>query len=213
VFSPFPYYYVPEGMAKPACCPYTGGAKAFPGNGPDVASGGPGGGTCYGPNGYKPDDGTRWALTRAGWWLGLNGHLPQHLARMQPHPRVLSWRTVQGAQPEHEWRVPVMLTNIDENGEAFLVSALDRVWTGSDWRVPDEIGALQSSVSSIATGVLLADSEEERNRRFIDTAIGLLSLGHWVDADFLAAAGWLSEKMMLRVVEAAFREPAELAGV
>jgi len=211
--NPYPLIYCPQGVARPACCPSVGGTGLLDGKGADVASGGKGGGVCYGGP-YR--DGA-WQRTPAGWYVLLDGHKPQHLGRAQSHPRILRWQAVPGHLPETYWRVPVVLAPLvaekDGAAAACYVSALERVWYGDGWKAPTDLEDLHRSLLAIAEGVPLADTAAERDHKVTALAIELLELGQWVDGDLLAAAGWLTEALVERVILAACGAEPEAAGV
>jgi hypothetical protein len=147
--QPYPSIYCPPGQAPPACCPHLGGMQlAVPG--PDGLMG-----MLYGAGGFEVGD---WRKTAAGWWVRLCGHLPQHLARLQAHPRVPRWAVVEGAEEDHWWRVPILLSH---QGKTFG-SALDRLWDGGQWAPPADLEPLQRQVLAIVGHVPLADTPEER---------------------------------------------------
>jgi hypothetical protein len=128
--QPYPSFYCPPGQSPPACCPHIGGLQlAVPG--PDEQLG-----MVYGAGGYETGD---WRRSAAGWWVRLAGHLPQHLARMQAHPRLPRWAVVEGADADHWWRVPILLA---QQGETYG-SALDRLWDGHQWAPPADLERAQ----------------------------------------------------------------------
>lgn len=192
----YPAIYCPAGVERPACSRGAGAAiiEVLPGKGPDQ---GEKGGVCYG-GGFHP--GLKWTKTSAGWWLGLSGHRPQDTARLQPNPSVQSWRTIEGVQPDHQWRVPVLLAF--DPATASYLSALDRVWKGGDdWATPDELTALQETLLAITRREPLHDDPRERHAAMLRLGIGLLAVGHHVDSDLLTAAGWLTERMIVEATQ------------
>lgn len=211
--TPYPLIYCPAGVARPAAvCASPHQVGTLAGKGPDAhldADGKPidRGGTCHGGT-LQP--GLRWLKTPAGWWLGLHPqHQPQHLRRVALHPRIMRWTWVEGAEPGHRWQVPVILTTNDA-GDTVL--ALDRVWRGEadGWQAGDDLTAIAERCLAVANGVALADSEDERNAAIRTLAIDLLTLGHWANGDLLAATGWFSELVMVRIVQASIdRVPGE----
>jgi hypothetical protein len=212
--NPYPLIYCPKGVKRPECCPWLAGMGLLSGKGPDVAEGGEGGGFCF-PGPYR--DGP-WLKTGAGWYVLLDGHKPQHLGRTQPHPRIVKWQAVPGHLPETLWRIPVMIAPMVKpeghpDKAACYMSALDRVWSPAGWSAPVELEPIQRQLLALAEGVPLHDSAEERDRMIAMLAIDLMSLGQWVDADLIAAAGWLTDAVVIRVVEAACGIESEVAGV
>ncbi len=206
--TPYPLIYTPPGIDKPACCPHPGCAKIMPGRGPDCTVGLEPArqvdGCCWG--GILTDSPSLvWLKVKAGWWLGLEGHQPQHLSRLRTHPSIRRWRTIEGATPEHHWRIPVLLEVTGDGKDTWYVSALDGHWNGVDFVDPPEFEELQTRLLSIAHKRDVHADLAERNRLILDLVLRLLAIGHWVDdaGDLVAAAKWLSESMMQRVVLAA----------
>jgi hypothetical protein len=189
--TPYPIWYTPAGVAKPACCPHAGGLPVIV-PGPDGATGG----TLWGANALPAGD---WRRAAPGWWVLADGHLPQHLARLDGHPRIPRWAVVEGTEVDHFWRVPILLEKVDSTWR----SSLDRVWTGDGFAPPKDLEPISRQVLAITSGVPLHHDIEERNRLCAVLAVDLLALGQWVDGDLLAALGWLSEDMMERVILAA----------
>lgn len=208
--NPWPRIYCPPGVARPACCPPGIAAVAVhPSHAPDVAHlpedaraevAGRTWGLCYGGD---PIPGQRWARTDAGWWAAVDGFTPQDVLRLERHPRVLRWRQVQGAHLDHWWSVPVILAPAGAAGQGY-VSALDRLVGPAGARIAGEdLAPLQETLLAIVNGVELGQTEAQRNDALEQLAIGLLAIGHWVDAPLLYAAGWLSESVLVRIVVAA----------
>lgn len=205
MLTPYPLVYTPKGTPKPASCAHPAPMAVYDGRGADavVAQDGTrsgGGGLCWG----APFDETLpWVKTRAGWWTVLDGHLPQNTRRLVTHPRILRWIAITGAQPDHVWRVPVLLTpSVDIAGTTWQ-SACDRLYNQDGWRDADDLAALQQPLLAIAQNVRQHQDEKANNAALTEIAISLLSLGHWIDADLLEAAGWLSETMIFRILVAA----------
>ncbi len=191
--NPYPLMFCPPGIDKPACCPHMGQVRVKSDAGPEGA-----GGICWG-GGYDAQAGT-WTKTAAGWWLNLNGQQPQHLTRMQTHPRILRWRSIPGALEGHWWQIPVLLTHVLHGEDKTYVSALDRIWSGTEWAAPSELKPIQERVLAVVNGIPLDMDLEVRNAAVRKLAVSILQIGQWVDQDFLSAAGWLSERMMLNAV-------------
>ncbi len=196
--TPYPAIYCPAGMPAPACCPHAGAMQTMLGKGADADDGtGPGAGMCYG----MPYASEGWQRTAAGWYLRLNeAHVPQHLVKLQPDPRIVRWRSVAGAKYGHWWQVPVILCQADDDPTRGYISALDRLWMGSEWGLPPDLQCLQVPLLAIVGGQLLDLDPEQRNTRMRNLAIELLKVGNWIDEDFLAVTGWFSEAMMLRII-------------
>jgi len=203
MLTPLPLIYCPAGIKRPACWPMVAPIATLAGHGPDatrtIASDGTevvtgGGGTMFG--GPYAEGSTGWRLTRGGWWVCLLNHKPQDCIRLQRHPRVRAWATVAGVRPDHQWQVPVLL---DRSG-GVVASALDGVWDGESWNAGD-LAVLQSQLLALINGV---DQSDEANlpAEVLRMTIAGLAVGHHVDADLLAAAGWLSESMQFAVLHA-----------
>lgn len=192
ILTPYPAFYTPPGTERPRCCPHAGAL--------DLIKPGPDGqlGKLWGAS-MLPEAGD-WRQSAAGWWVLANaGHLPQHLARMDGHPRIPRWAIVEGAEADHWWRVPIL---IEKQGPAYG-SALDRLWDGKGFGPPADLEPLQRQVLTITEGIPLAETAEARDIACGVLAAQLLELGQWVDGDLLACLGWLSEDMMRRVILAA----------
>ncbi len=215
--TPYPLIFTPPGIEKPACCPHPGFVNIVPGRGPDCTVGNEPaqatGGRCWG--GIISDSPElTWLKVKAGWWLGLEGHLPQHLGRLRPHPSIRRWRIIEGAAPEHHWRIPVLIEVAGDGKDTWYVSALDGHWNGETFIDPPEFEKLQNRLLAIAYKQDLHVDQVERNRLVLDLALRLLAMGHWLDdaGDVVAAAKWLPESMMSRVILAALDfEPKEPA--
>lgn len=204
MLTPYPLIYTPKGMLKPACCAHPAPVGLYDGHGADavIAPDGTrsgGGGLCWG----GPFDPTlNWVKTRAGWWVVLDGHLPQHTRRVVTHPRILRWTAVTGAQSDHVWRVPVLITPVVEAAGTVWQSACDRLYSRDGWRDADDLADLQQPLLALAQQVRQHDSEQANNAALTDLAIALLGLGHWIDADLLETGHWLSEMMVHRILVA-----------
>jgi hypothetical protein len=208
-------YYCPKGIARPAHRDdFVGeGAELLPGIGPDTVPphGGTGEGRVWGGL-YVPGE-PGWVKTDAGWFVNLGTSLPQHLQRIHVHPRITRWTIVHGAQAEHRWRVPVLLTiepSEDPDQPPTWVSALERVYRGADgWIEPGDLIDLQNRLHDVAQGVALRGRLDEEWQAITDLAIDLLALGQRISRHELAASAaspagaWLSERMLLRTIVAA----------
>ncbi len=204
-------------IARPTVCPQSAAPAGCVRNiGPDVADGGPGGGTVWGGI-YRP--GT-WRKAASGYYVLMEGHQPQHVARLQVHPRITRWLAVPGADPEHYWRVPVLLAPLRKSptGGQVYVSALDRVFNGTTYAAPADLNAIQQRLFCLAEGVPLADTADKRDGACCALAIDLLQLGQEGDAEFFGLMGWITEQVVQRVLIAACGvtdevEPPEVSDV
>lgn len=193
--TPYPLMFCPEGVEKPACCPHLGQVRVL--KGPEGLPG-----ICWG-GAYEEKAGT-WSKTPAGWFICLNGHQPQHLVKMDTHPRILRWRCIPGALEDQWWRIPVLLASVDvgtgEGAHSVLVSALDRLWTGTEWAAPADLRPIQEQLLAAVTGIPLDQDLEKRNAAVRSLVVDILKIAQWVDADLLAQTQWLSERLMGNVL-------------
>lgn len=153
-----------------------------------------GGGATY----HGPWSDGHWIASPAGWSVLLTDHLPQHLVRATPHPRVLRTVAIPGALRNHLWLVPVLLRPVGETDDARLFEpALDRVWRGADWHDPEDLTAVVQAALDAASEAPGTDPAALPR-----LAAAALALTHHVDLDLLALLGWLTEATMARVVRA-----------
>lgn len=198
-------YYCPPGVDRPAHrADLVGGVSLVAGAGPDVASGGPGGGMVIGGL-YEPAEGG-WSQTAAGWWLHMGDTVPQHLARAEGHPRIVRWTTVDGAQADHRWRVPVLVAP-SETDDGTYVSTLERALGAAGWQAPADLAPIQARLLDQVHGLARGGDFAVELERVTDLVIELLTLGHHVSRHELIAAGWLTERVLLRVLIAAAAVP------
>lgn len=207
--SPYPLYYCPPGVARPAHCPHIHIHGAVPEAAPDGAAG-----TVFGGPAL-PADRERWVQHPAGWWLLPGAHRPQDLVRLETSPRIQRWYLVQGALPSHWWRVPVLLTPADPkdpgNPDKGSVSALDRIRHRGGWSAPEALRSAQERLLAVTLGYELAGTLEERNAAVVALAVDLLGLGHHVTEFELDTYGWLTESLVDRVLIAAAERTDALA--
>lgn len=201
-----PRIYLPPGVEAPAHTPHLDRIGLVDGAGPDQA----GGQILGGP--WHPGESGDWHRMPGGWWVHQPPWLlPQHLVRLDPDRSVVRWRQVVGAEDGHWWRVPVLLTPEDPAApERGLVTALDRRITPDGLQVAPMLMACQRRLLAIALGVPLAcledpqaDSVDADNHHLIALVGDLLATGQHVHVDEMAAFGWLTESLLIRVVEAA----------
>lgn len=202
-------YYCPPGIARPEHRDdLVGGAGLVLGAGPDVEGGGPGGGTVYGGVYEAREPG--WVLTAAGWWVHLGDVVPQHLARLDVHPRITRWTIVDGAHAQHRWRVPVLLTpNEKDPGavDASYGSALERVLAASGWADPADLAALQARLLDQVYGLARGADLRAELDNITDLVVKLFELGHRVTRHELVVGGWLTERVLVRTLIAAADVP------
>jgi hypothetical protein len=196
--SPYPLIYCPrvdgKDVAKPACCAHVVAFRAKAGCGPDGS-----GGLIYGD--ALPDPVVYpWIKTPAGWWIYHADLLPQHLQRIDRHPRIQRWAWIDGVIDGHRWLIPQLLMR-DGNGDLLLT--IDRQLTAQGWQVGDDLRPLIESLMAIEAGVPLRVDQDERNAVILDLVMQILGLGSWVDRDLLIALGWFTEDLAIRVLRVA----------
>ncbi len=196
--DPFPSYYCPDGVAKPAHCPHASTMRPLPGMSPDGGTG-----LVYATH-YDAESKPRWLKTSGGWWILLDGKRPQDLLRLSCSQRILRWHVIAGAEAGHVWRVPVLLTLSDpDDKDSGYVTAVDRIFSGGEWIASPEITSMQERLLAIAQHIALDDDLAKRNAAVTALTIELLQVGHLVASCEIEAARWLSELMQLRVIFAA----------
>lgn len=159
------------------------------------------GGTCYGGP-LEPGE-LGWHQHADGHWFDLRGASPLQMIRLDPHPRLIEWRTVAGADPSHIWRVPVLVSPTFDEAEPDRVtgfkSSLDRVWNGQDWTLSQPLVDLRQRLlwtfQEIAGDRVNLDSADA-----VDMALSLLDQGQAFDRSEIIAAGWVTEVLVVRVL-------------
>ena len=210
--TPFPLFYTPQGVTKPACCPHLGAVDVIDQTGPDAVrqadgtiTGGDG--RVWG-GGLKPGQQLPWLKSPAGWYICPLGLVPQSLRRVTTHPRILRWRRVPGIHPDHRWLVPVLITS-DEDGDPVL--AIDRVLASSDWQAGDEFASLIERLLAVRQGTLGHEDPALRNAESTALGLELLALGQFLDRDLAVTMQWISERVLVDVLRAALDwEPVNL---
>lgn len=192
--SPYPLIYTPPGVARPACTPHRAAFAAKTGHGPDQA-----GGTCWGDGLPDPVLGT-WHRSPASWWVYEDGTLPQHLQRIDRHPRIQRWAWIDGAIDGHRWLIPQFLTR---DGNRDLLLTVDRQLTADGWQVGEDLRPLIEALMAIEAGVPLRTTQDERNAAIIDLVMKIMALGSWSDRDLVIALGWFTEALAIRVLRVA----------
>lgn len=198
--SNLPRWYVPKDGERPPHVPIIMAQRLVDQVGPDPV----GGGTVYGGPYTVGEPG--WA--KAGdWWINLRDVEPQTLAKLNTHPRVLRWTPVAGSMTGHWWNVPVLLTpTTDGDGKPVLYrSALDQHWNGEEWTDPTDLVGLQERLREVALNV--AGGQVSDDRALVGLVSDLLMLGHLIHPRELAASGWLTRSLLLRVLIAAADVP------
>ncbi len=200
-----PRYYVPQGVEAPKHILFPGPMELYAGHGPDVADGGCGGGRLYGAQEFV-DGEPGWSKTEAGWYLCMSdGCCPQHLIRLDTHPRIVRWKHVDGVVKGHAWRVPVLLQpdrvpEIPGREPDTYVSALDSVWTKEGWKDPDDLATIQRLLLEVALNIGKAEDFDTSERELVQVVAAVLGLGHHVSVHELERSGWLSKALLLRVL-------------
>lgn len=201
-----PRYYVPKGIQAPTHISFPGPMELYDGHGPDVPGGGCGGGRLYGVQDFI-DGEPGWTKTDEGWWMNLGGCLPQHLIRLDTHPRIVRWKTIIGADEHHWWRVPVLLQPDTEGlgrEPEMYVSALDSSWKiGRGWSDPDDLAAIQRTLLDIALCIGESQSFDAAEEELVAVVSDVLALGHHVSMVELSEASWLTKRLLLRTLFAA----------
>lgn len=204
--STYPTIYCPDGMAKPPCCAHAAPMRVLAGKGPDNH---PKGGNLWG----SPVAQGQWKKTVAGWWILEEGHFPQHLARVETHPRIIRWMAVRGAEVGHWWRVPVFLVPAGQPDQHLWCTALDRIFDGAGYSIPQDFQGIQEKLLYFASGTLFGgDTPEERDLACVLLAAEILAIGQWVDPALLASKAWLTERVASDVITAALGVDPEESG-
>lgn len=192
-----PSWYVPRGEGgkagqRPASCPFEDVTHTIPpGQGPDGL-----GGNVYGSH-WHPSRGG-WAQTSAGYWIRYVNALPQDMGRLHPHRALRDLREVRGYIDSHRWLVPVLIRQRGDGGA--YQSALDQVWTDKGWTDDEEMRGLQTRLRAVALGI----AKRQDYAGLPELGAEILSLTHsGATLPELAAAGWMSQSFLLRVLLAA----------
>jgi hypothetical protein len=162
-----------------------------PDQGPGRVRGGP----------YQPTCQPGWQRLPSGRWLHAHCLTPSAFLRLDPDPALIHHETVSGAHPGHIWSIPVLLHGSEEAG---WKSALDRTWRGRDaWAVSPLLADLQTDLLRVAAGVPIATDPDLNAQALIHLATRVLGLVYHLTDDELAALGWISESLVLRIIVAA----------
>ncbi len=191
-------WYCPPGMAKPTHCPWPDGIamNLAPAAGPEGVA--PGGRIWGGPM-LAGEPG--WHVHAQGWAFNLDGADPAHLLRLDPHPRIIDWRDVKGANPDQNWRVPVIFAPVrDDRGNVVqFISALERTWDGKQWDDPADLNSLRRRLHATALGIGLERFNLE-DPQVVTMALDILRQGHDFDAAEIIAAGWVTQILVIRTL-------------
>lgn len=189
-------WYCPPGVPKPPHAIIPGELQCLPEAGPPGA---PPGGRCYGAPVEPGEEG--WQRHPAGHWFNFAGASPAILIRLQTDPRILEWVEVAGSDPTHLWRVPKLVEPVlGDDGEILLFkSALDNVWTPAGWSLPPAMQDLQRRLLGLCHGIgtdkIRLDAPEA-----VGMALDVLGQGHEFDVYEVAAAGWVTEVLVIRAL-------------
>jgi hypothetical protein len=207
-----PSWYFPPGINRTEACAALFPAHTnhmMPGHGPDVDTdkGAPGGGVVYGGGYVKGQKG--WQLTDDGYWINWTKSEPQHFTRMDTHPRVLRWDTIEGSHPGHEWLIPILLTCAKtKRGKFVFGSALEAVLGRSGWGDCEDLSDLQMRMFKVAHGLrpITPASTDE----LVTLVYDIICLGHQgMTLNDLKAVGWISARFLIRVLLTAAGFPQE----
>lgn len=137
---------------------------------------------------------------RAGsYWVLMSGQKPQDLLRLTAHPRVKNRRWVDGAHEGQRWSIPVLLRHLGPKSHR---SNVDGVWNGEEWDAGD-LTPLVAQLVTFANEVPMGADDAAIDRAFLDLAVALMAVDHWIDLPLLGLNRWLSQATMERVVFAA----------
>ncbi len=187
----YPAFYTPPGVDRPGHCPHIAPNQLAPGQGPDGLGGKTWGGI------YVPAAKDQWKQTAGGWWINFTNKRPANLMRSVTLPG----RTVSGAEPEHLWVVPQIL-NRDLTcaiPQRFAILADGSYGWADEPKYADLISTMRA--------IRLGDVKDDKTQ--IGVALTLLAINYHVTANELAAAGWLTDEMLFRVIVAAAGGEAE----
>ncbi len=194
--APYPCYYVPAGVTKPAHCPWLAPAQLDAAASPDGTDG-----FYWGGAPYDPRERELWHKTLDGWWLNIAGRDPGHLARLTliPGPVLV------GTNEMHMWMVPQLLR---WHPEAALVSAIPEVLRvskdgGYAWAPPEHLAPIMDRLRAmlllgVSDTIPIISDDDAR-----DLAISVLALNYHVSIHELAIAEWLNTDFVRRIIEAA----------
>lgn len=194
-----PLVYCPEGVAPPAWLADPVVPMAVTAGPSDT-----GPGKAYG-GALDPSAPGDWRHAKAGWWVRLCGHRPQHFQRSLPHPRIREWRAISG-DPGDTWLVPVILKPTDAGVYAI---ATDQRWGDDGWGEPAELSELIRRLLAIQSAAPLGLSPEEEEALIATTAAMGLGLGMHLDLHLLAVTGWLTDTLAARIIQAMAGLPVE----
>jgi len=202
-----PSWYCPPGIRKPpAYVRFQEGIQPLmPGKGPDVDADpkAKGGGIVFGGGCYV-DKQPGWVKTEAGYWVRFQGALPQHLTRIDLHPRVVSWVIIDGAYPGHEWLIPVLARPLFKKGSDVahcFQSALERIWSGGKFKDPQDLAGIQDRLIHVAQGLQIEGRGFDPMFRLV---LDLIKLGHHsMDETEFNANEWITQRFAIRVFAAA----------
>jgi hypothetical protein len=207
-----PSWYFPPKINRPEVCAALFPAITMscpPGVGPDVDADkkAHGGGSVYGGGYVKGQPG--WKLTDDGYWINWAKSEPQHFTRMDQHPRVLKWDTVEGSLPGHEWLCPILLTcTKTKRGQLVFGTALEPVLGRKGWADCEDLADMQARMFKVAHGLrpITPASTDE----LVNLVFDILSLGHHgMTLNDLKAVGWISARFLFRVLLTAAGFPQE----
>lgn len=191
-----PRYYVPRDAEKPGHLPGSMPIiELYMGQGPDAQpeDEATGGGRVYGGP-YIPGE-PGWKPTPQGWWVNVDGVLPQACRRLV----TVAGPVIEGVQPDHKWQIPHLL-NFYEDGSC--ESALDPVLGYDGWDVPEAYKGITERLRT-AIDRSCDVQTEEHVKAYTAIAIELLAVNHYVCEAELITGGWLSYGLVSKILKAA----------
>ena len=204
-----PRWYLPQGVDCPDHIPTTMRTlttRLLDGVGPDAVDGAFGGGTVIGGEYQRGEIG--WTKTLGGWWINFTAVAPQVIGRIKTHPRIIRWASIPGANDGHWWQAPVLLSPFkDDDGNPIAYqSALDQHWNGAAWVDAADLEPLQERLRQVAINV--GNGQVKSDADLFQLVSDILLLGHYLHPHDLAASGWLTKAVLLRVLITAADVPS-----
>lgn len=151
-----------------------------------------------------------WRRTDDGVWVLCEPwRTPQTMVSLRTPRCVRQWSTVEGSEPGHVWRIPVVLERIDSHREdAGWMSALDRVYGPNmalitDHHMEDVAYRLLAVGMGMPLEQLREDCEpdvDKRNAAMARLAMDLMCVGHHLWPAEILARGWLRESMVCDII-------------
>lgn len=196
--APYPEYYTPPGVAKPAHCPWlapSGIVSEAAVHTPDGQIG------LYWGISYDPKTRGLWQKSADGWYVLLHGRSPNDCARLQ----LIEGYPITGTKPDQVWIVPQLLR---WHPEARLMSAVPSVLQASasgayDWLPPAHLRPLMERLRAASLWNQVPDLPTITDAEFAQLAIDVLAVNYHISQHELALAGWIDTRMVVEIVQAA----------